>query len=100
LRVGAASEYRKAFYDFERDFQGVEINASQYNLEFQKNLNIKTQNILDWKGMAYYFERQLFRLTRNPKQVRKNWSEDETLLLLSIMAYFCSQNNEEFMHLV
>lgn len=95
-----ASEYRKAFYHFQRMLQTSEHNALQYNTEFQKNLNIKTQNILDLKGMADYFERQLFKLARNPKQVRKNWSEDETLLLLSMMAYFCSIYNEDFMNLV
>ena len=102
-RVGFSSqvsEYRKAFYHFQRILQSTEQNVQQYNSEFQKNLNIKTQNILDLKGMSDHFERQLFKLARNPKQVRKNWSEDETLLLLSIMAYFCAYYNEEFLNLV
>lgn len=102
-RVGfsnQASEYRKAFYHFQRLVQSCEKSAQQYNLEFQKNLTIKTQNILDLKGMSDYFERQLFKLARNPKQVRKNWSEDETLLLLSLVAYFCCLYNEDFMNLV
>lgn len=102
-RVGFSSqtsEYRKAFYHFQRLIQNSEQNAQQYNTRFQKNLNIKTQDILDSKGMADFFERQLFKLARNPKQLRKNWSEDETLLLLSLMAYFCCLYNEDFMNLV
>eukprot|EP00331_Platyophrya_macrostoma_P019509 CAMPEP_0176470240 /NCGR_PEP_ID=MMETSP0127-20121128/40333_1 /TAXON_ID=938130 /ORGANISM="Platyophrya macrostoma, Strain WH" /LENGTH=524 /DNA_ID=CAMNT_0017864487 /DNA_START=30 /DNA_END=1604 /DNA_ORIENTATION=+ len=96
-RVGfssQASEYRKAFYHFQRMIQSSEKAVQRYNAEFQKNLNIKTQNVLDAKGISDHFERQLFKLARNPKQVRKNWSEDETL-----MAYFCCLYNEDFMNL-
>ena len=102
-RVGfsnQASEYRKAFYHFQKIAQNYERAAQQFNAEFQKNLNIKTQDILDLKGMSDYFERQLFKMARNPKQVRKNWSEDETLLLLSLVAYYCAAHTENFMNMV
>lgn len=102
-RVGfssQASEYRKAFYHFHRLIMNSQQTVQRYNAEFSRNLNIKIQNVLDAKGLADYFERQLFKMARNPKQLRKNWSEDETLLLLSLMAYFCCLYNEDFMNLV
>jgi hypothetical protein len=95
-----ASEYRKAFYHFQRLVQSSDKSALQYNIEFQKNLTIKTKNILDLKELTDYFETQLLKLARSPKQVRKNWSEDETLLLMSMVAYFCCFYNEDFMKLV
>lgn len=66
----------------------------------RKNLTIKIPKLLDHHAMTDYFERQLFKLAKNPRQMRKNWSEEENLLLISMVAYYCLLHSEDSCSLV
>lgn len=95
-----AAELRKSFYTFHQAIEKVTPYAEKVFNELKKNLSFKMPKILDYKALSEYFERQLFKLAKNPKQVRKNWSEEETCLLISIIAYYSLLHGEDYNSLV
>lgn len=90
-----ATETRKNFYAFHKLAESVAGYVESVFPELKKNLSFKMPKILDHQSLADYFERQLFKLAKNHKQVRKNWSEEETTLLISIIVYYSLLQSEE-----
>lgn len=91
-----ALEYRKKFYDFHRAIEKYASTVNNFAAELKKQLTIKVQKILDHPSLADNFERQLYKLARNPKQTRKNWSEEETIFLISLVAYYSYYKNSDY----
>lgn len=95
-----AAELRRNFYQFQRAISGLGSFADPYLQSLKKHLHFKVDKTLDPQGLADYFERVLFKLAKNPKQARKNWSEDETILLINTIIYYCLFRGEECHSLV
>lgn len=95
-----ALEYRKRFYDFHRAIEGYSSSVNHFAGELKKQLTMKISKVLDHQALADHFERQLYRLARNPKQTRKNWSEEETIFLISLVAYYSYYQDLDYNNLV
>lgn len=90
-----ANEIRKNFYDFQKSVIDLEPYADSFLQGLKKHLHFKIQNVCSPQDLLDYFEPILFKLAKNPKQVRKNWSEAETLLLINVVIYYCLLKGEE-----
>ena len=95
-----ATEVRKNFYAFHKAAAAVSGLVESVFPELKKHLSFKLPKILDHPTLADYFERQLFKLAKNHKQAKKNWSEEETVLLISVIVYYCLLQNEDYSTLV
>lgn len=95
-----AMDYRRKFYAFHRILESVAPRINEFAKEMKQHLIVKIPRILDHQALADHFERQLYKLAKNPKQTKKNWSEEETILLVSLIAYYCYIHNRDFNGLV
>lgn len=95
-----AMDYRRKFYSFHRILESLGPRINEFAKEMKQQLTVKIPRLLDHQTLADNFERQLYKLAKNPKQTKKNWSEEETILLVSIIAYYCYCNNRDFNSLV
>lgn len=93
-------ELRKNFDEFQKSIMDLEPYADSFLQGLKKHLQFKVQKVCSPHELAEYFEPILFKLAKNPKQVRKNWSETETTLLVSIVIYYCLLKGEEAHSLV
>lgn len=94
-----ALEYRKKFYNFHRELEGYSSTVNQFASDLRKQLTIKVKKLLDHHALANHFEQQLYKLAKNPRQTRKNWSEEETIFLISVVAYYSYLNNADYNNL-
>lgn len=90
-----ATELRKNFYEFQKAVMDLEPYAESFLQGLKKHLHFKINSVCSPHDLLDFFEPILFKLAKNPKQVRKNWSETETLLLINIVIYYCLLKGEE-----
>ena len=94
------AELRANFDEFQKAVADYESYAENFLQGMKKHLHFKIQKAATPHEMLDYFEPILFKYTKNPKQVRKNWSEAETLLLINMIIYYCLWKEEEPQSLV
>lgn len=95
-----ANEYRKAFYHFLGQIKNSEEVIKRYSALFHTDLNFIPIQIFTPTQLSEAFENELAKLSKNPRQRRKNWSAEESHLLISFVAYFCSIYSDEHNKLV
>ena len=96
--TGSVGKMREKFYEFVAAAKKLNVDA-HFN-QLKKNLNFKMTRVLAPDELVSYFERIYTKVQANPRQARKNWNEEETFLLVSLVAYYCLMKDEDYNCLV
>lgn len=90
---------KEKFYEFMK----IKISSSQKNATFneiRKGITYKLEQLPDDNGICEYFEKVYAKCQNTSRQGKKNWTEEESTLLLSIMTLYCAANQEDYSSLV
>mgnify|MGYP000932346012 CR=1 FL=1 len=93
------SAVRERFYAFYKKLPNPREVEPIFN-EIKKNITFKAEEFLVGNRLMEVFEGIVKKQNSATRLSRKNWSEDETFLLISLMAYFCHTHNEDYCSLV
>ena len=95
-----AVQLRQNFNEFISAASPLEKDVEQYFAQIKKSIQVKIGDILRLDELANCSEKILTRVLTSAGHSRKNWSEEETLLLVSIICYYCLLKNEDHSTLV
>lgn len=98
--AGASAKLREKYYEFANATKKLYISVDAYFNQLKKNLNIKMNRILTPDELISYFEKIHTKVQVNQRQSRKNWNEEETFLLVSLISYYCLLRDEDYNCLV
>mgnify|MGYP000930932359 FL=1 len=94
------SKLREKYTEFINSIKKLHVNVDNFFNQLKKNLSFKMTRILTADELVTYFERILTKMVANPRQARKNWSEEETYLFVSLVAYYSLVRDEDYNNLV
>lgn len=90
---------RERFYEFHRKYIAQQDPKPYFN-EMKKDLLLKIDQVLEPESISDYYEKILERAAATAKPGRRTWSEDEILVLVSIVTYLCKAEEIDFCSLV
>lgn len=97
MRVLQAAKER--FYAFHQGLPNHTEIEPLFN-EMKKNITFKVDEFLTNKQLLDMFEKVIVKQHSASKMSRKNWSEEQTLFLISLMAYYCHISHEDYTSMV
>lgn len=88
------------FFEFVELVKRLYIDIDAYFNQIKKNLNFKCSKIMSPEELVVYYEKLAAKYQLTSKHMRKNWNEDETHLLVSLVCYYTLIKDEDYNNLV
>lgn len=90
----------KDFYALISSLPNIETGVKQQYDRLQDDINFKKQRVLLPETLSDYFEKLCQKVQSNANASKKNWNEDETIFLVSVMSYWTYVKNKDHKKMV